>query len=99
MRGVVPREAKQRGYFVVGRLAQDMRAPAERGRGLSRRADRVAGVELTIAKGALAVLPCLAPRNGAEREQKTARRKQIRLGETGAGFQRVVERRVMIERR
>ena len=99
MRGVFPREAKQRGYFVVGRLAKDMRAPAERRRGLSRRADRMAGVELTITKGALAIFPGLPPRNGAEREQKAARRKQIRVLETGAGLQRVIERRVMIERR
>ena len=99
MRGVFPREAKQRGYFVVGRFAQDMRAPAERRRGLSGRADRMAGVELTIAKGALAIFPGLAPRDGAEREQKAAWRKQISLFETGAGLQRVIERRVMIERR
>ena len=92
-------EAKQRGYFVVGRLAKDMRAPAKRRRGLSRRADRMAGVELTITKGALAVFPGLPPRNGAERQQEAAGRKQIGALETGAGLQRVIKRRVMIKRR
>ena len=99
MRGVFPREAKQRGYFVVGRLAQDMRAPAERRGGLSGGADRMAGVELAIAKGALAIFPRLPPRDGAEREQKAARRKQIRVASKLArALQRMVERRVVIER-
>src|SRR5208283_368846 len=97
MRGVFPREAKQGGYFVVGRLAKDVNAPAERRRRLRGRADRMAGVELTVAKGALAIFPCLAPGNGAERQQKAASRKQMRVRETGAGLQRMVERGVVIE--
>ena len=72
MEGVRPIEAEQRRDLGVGRFAQDMRAPAERGGGLRGGADRMAGVELAIAKGALAIFPASRQGIGTQPEQKAA---------------------------
>ncbi len=97
--GVGPVEAEQRGDFRVSGLRQKEGAPAERGGGHGRAADRVPGVELAIAKGALPIFPGLPPGHGGKAQEKAALGQRLRLRESRPRLQPMLLRRIVIERR
>ena len=65
-------QPQQRRHVVVPRGLEEPRRPAEDRGGVARGGQRVAGVVLAVAEGALAVLPGLAPVDGAQAHQKPA---------------------------
>src|SRR5204862_7939887 len=66
---VVAIDSGQRGDVRVGPVRQDSRAEAGERGGDPNRRDRVTEIMLTVAEGAFAVLPRLAPMDGGQRDE------------------------------
>src|SRR5205085_11102730 len=87
-------ESEQRTNLRIRPLRQQLHPPSEHRGGEPHRADRVPDVVLTVAEGAFAVLPCLAPDDRGQRDEKTT---TIFIVERTSLFERMRARRVVTD--
>src|SRR5687768_5534653 len=91
-------EAENGGELFVGPSRQQGQLPAEQRRSHAQRADGMPGVVLAVTKRTLPVLPCLAPVNRRERDQKAwTQRRPGGCFQHRTSFERVLARRVVAD--
>ena len=93
----IPVEAEQSRDLRAVESLDPLRAPAQRGGGVGKRAEGVAEIELAIAEGALAIFPRFTPVDRGQPDPQA--RPDLRTGSIVASplFERVVAGQIMIE--
>jgi hypothetical protein len=96
---VFPVHTEESGKLCVRPFRQQPEVPAKERRRDAKRSDRMTHIVLTVAKGALAVLPCLPPLNRSQRNKKARaplkKRLPLPVREKGALLDRVLARHIV----